>query len=137
MLPGTEYDIVVISNETSVYEGNSTELVCTVFYQRDVNIVITWLRAGVPVQNSSENVIIEQDMIQGSRQFRTSFLQICSVLKSAVYTCSVSNGTGTEEESVVLNILFDGECRKKSLYTNFIALSRIYNLVYPIFFHFH
>ncbi len=103
----------MISNETSVYEGNSTELVCRVFYQSDVNIVITWLRAGVPVQNLSENVIIEQDMIQGSRQFRTSFLQICSVLKSAVYTCSVSNGTGTEEGSVVLNILFDGECRKK------------------------
>ena len=71
------------------------------------NVDITWSRDGQIISNSSLVSIYEEDLAQGGRVFRQSFLQLCSLqmADSGNYTCAVSNGISSLTSTVDLSVL--------------------------------
>ena len=79
-------------------------LICVGYGQPNVDI--TWSRDGQVILNSSSVSITEEDLIQGGRTFKQSFLQVCSVQfdQSGTYTCSVNNGIMSTNSSLQLSV---------------------------------
>ncbi len=82
----------MISNDTSLLVGDAALLACVGF--GEPNVEITWKRDGAAIMNSSLVTITEEEVTQGGRVYKQSFLELCSLMvsDSGVYTCSVSNG---------------------------------------------
>ena len=80
-------------------------LICVGYGQPNVDI--TWSRDGQIISNSSLVSIYEEDLAQGGRVFKQSFLQLCSLQMSdsGVYTCSVSNGMSSVNSTVDLSVV--------------------------------
>jgi len=89
-------------------EGETALLACVGYGQADVEI--TWIYDGVAVMNSTLITIFEEDIVQGGRQFKQSFLQLCSVevSNSGGYTCVISDGETTANSTVELTVT--GKC---------------------------
>ena len=86
------------------------------------NVDITWSRDGQIISNSSLVSIYEEDLAQGGRVFKQSFLQLCSLQMSdsGVYTCSVSNGLSSVNSTVELSVV--GTSLKQFFYLWLISL---------------
>ncbi len=84
--------------------GETAVLICVGFGQPRADI--TWTRDGQEISNRSLVTIYEEDLAQGGRVFKQSFLQLCSLRMSdsGVYTCSVSNGLSSVNSSVELSV---------------------------------
>ena len=95
-------------------------LICVGYGQPNVDI--TWSRDGQVISNSSLVSIYEEDLAQGGRVFKQSFLQLCSLQMSdsGVYTCSVSNGLSSVNSTVELSVV--GTSLKQFFYLWLISL---------------
>ena len=84
--------------------GETAVLICVGFGQPSADI--TWSRDGQVISNSSLVTIYEEDLAQGGRVFKQSFLQLCSLRMSdsGSYTCTVSNGLSSVNSSVELSV---------------------------------
>ena len=101
-------DLVVISEDATLFEGETTLLTCVGFGQPMV--AISWIHNNNrTVQNTSLITVFEEVFYQAGRLFTHSFLQICSdnVADTGSYTCSVSNGLTAVNASIQL--AFGGE----------------------------
>ena len=85
----------MISNDTSLTVGDTALLTCVGYGQPDVQI--TWSRNGENIMNTSLISIYEEEVTQGGRLFKQSFLQLCNIEVSDAgsYVCTVSNGEDT------------------------------------------
>ena len=103
-----QLELVMISNDTSLFVGDAALLACVGFGVPDVEI--TWTLNGDTVMNSSLVTITEEEVTQGGRVFLQSFLELCSlaVSDSGVYTGSVSNGETMVNATTQLSV----ECKK-------------------------
>ena len=97
--------MVALSNDTSLVEGETVLLACVGSSRIDVDI--SWSLNGQTVQNSSLVTIYEEEVVQGSRTFKQSFLQLCSLELSDAgdYTCEVTNGQTTDNATLTLDVL--------------------------------
>ena len=68
---------MIISNNTEAAMGQTTILVCVT--PQYTSGVITWMRNGQTLTNSTLVTITEEDITQEDRAFTQSFVQICSV----------------------------------------------------------
>ena len=86
------FELVLISNNTSIAEGESTVLTCVGYGETDVDI--SWSRNDQAIANSSFVTIFESDFVQGGKRFRESLLQLCSVemADAGRYVCEVNVG---------------------------------------------
>ncbi len=101
-------ELVMISNDTSLLVGDAALLACVGF--GEPNVEITWKRNGEVITNSSLVTITEEEVTQGGRVYKQSFLELCSLMVSdaGVYTCSVSNGETMVNATTQLTV----ECKK-------------------------
>lgn len=101
-------EIVLISADTYLSTGDTAILVCVTSGQ--ANEEIEWIHNDQSVLNSSLVTIYEEEVIQGGRLFRQSFLQLCSLSESNTgdYTCVVSNGQTTASNTVQLTVSVSG-----------------------------
>ena len=85
-------EIVGISTDTISDVGQTTLFTCVGFGEPDAEI--SWSFNGAPVANTSLVTSYEEDTIRGGRNFKQSFLQLCSLTVSdaGVYTCTARNG---------------------------------------------
>ena len=83
------------SNDTSSDVGGTALLTCVGFGQPSA--AITWRFNGAIVRNTPTIAIYEENVVQGSKMYRVSTLQLCNLQRPASggYTCTVSNGFGT------------------------------------------
>ena len=97
-------EVVVISNDTTLSEGETALLACVGFGQPDVDI--TWRFNGETITNTSLITTYEEEVTQGGRVFKQSFLQLCSLALSDAggYTCVVSNGLTTANATTQLSV---------------------------------
>ena len=97
--------MAAISNDTSLNVGETAVLICVGYGQPSVGI--TWTKYGQIISNSSLVSVYEEDLAQGGRVFKQSFLQLCSLQmeNSGSYVCSVSNGLSTVNSSLELSVL--------------------------------
>ena len=104
-LIGSVLELVIISNDTSADAGETAVLICVIYGQPNVDI--TWSRDGQVITNSSLVSINEEDLTQGGRVFKLSFLQLSSLQMSdsGVHTCSVSNGLSSVNSTVDLTVV--------------------------------
>ena len=98
-------ELVIISNHTSLSVGETALLACVGYGLPSVEI--SWMRGGQTISNSSLISISEEDVVQGERLFKQSFLQICSVemADAGAYTCVVSNGESLVNSSTQLSVI--------------------------------
>jgi hypothetical protein len=70
------------------------------------DVEISWSFNGAPVANTSLVTIYEEDVVQGERLFKQSFLQICSLVESDAggYTCVVSDGFTSANATTQLTV---------------------------------
>ena len=111
-------EVVAISNSTSLVEGETALLVCVGYSRIDVDI--SWSLNGQTVQNSSLVTIYEEEIVQGSRTFTKSFLQLCSLELSDAgeYTCEVTNGQTTDNATLIIDVLGKFELNSGKIYRN-------------------
>ena len=97
-------EVVVISNDTTLNAGETALLACVAFGEADVEI--SWSFNGAPVVNTSLVTINEEDVVNGGRSFKQSFLQICSLSASDAggYTCIASSGQAAANATTQLYI---------------------------------
>lgn len=100
-------DLVVLSDDTVLYEGETTLLSCVAFGEPSLSI--TWTFNNQSVVNTSLISVFEEQFFQAGRVFTHSFLQICSdnVADTGRYTCSITNGLVSLNAS--LELMFGGE----------------------------
>lgn len=124
LLAENAFEVVIITNETTVDYGGSTQLTCVVFYQTNANISVTWSKDGKDIYNSSSTVLLERERLQGGRLFRLSYLYLCNLTESntGLYSCSVSNGTATVAESVKVSVNNRPQDRSKKFIVVFINI---------------
>lgn len=101
-------EVVLISNDTSLVEGETALIACVGYSVSGVDIF--WSFNGQTVQNNSLVSIYEEEVQRGSKVFKKSFLQLCGVALSDAggYTCVVSNNFGeimTTNFTVQLNVI--------------------------------
>ena len=67
---------------------------------------ITWSLNGAPLVNTSLITIYEEDVAQGERIFKQSFLQICNLVEENTggYTCIASDGFTTDNATTQLTV---------------------------------
>ena len=96
--------MVVISDDTSLIVGDTAFLVCVGYGQPYVEI--SWTLNGEVVTNDSLVTIYEEEVSQGGRLFKQSFLELCSleVSDSGVYTCTVSNNETAVNATTQLSV---------------------------------
>ena len=97
-----ELELVVISNDTSLTVGDTALLTCVGYGQPDVQI--TWSRNGENIMNASLISIYEEEVTQGGKLFKQSFLELCSLQSSDAgdYVCTVGNGAATANATTQL-----------------------------------
>ena len=97
--------VAMLSKDLSLNSGETALLSCVGFGEPDVEI--SWSFNGAPVVNSSLTPIFEENIIQGSRPYKQSFLQLCSVTTSSAgsYTCGASNGQGISNAITQLSVI--------------------------------
>ena len=97
-------EVVALSGNTSVTFGQTAVLVCVGY--GEPSVTVTWWKSNTEVTNTSRVTIIEEDLAQGGRLFRQSFLQLCSVDLSdaANYTCTVTNGSSSTSANTELAV---------------------------------
>ena len=97
-------EAAAISNDTSAKEGETTLLACVGFGEPDVDI--SWSFNGAPVVNTSLVTIYEEEVVQGRRNFKQSFLQMCSLALSDAgdYTCIISNSVTMDNATTQLTV---------------------------------
>ena len=97
--------MAAISNDTFLNVGGTAVLICVGYGQPSV--AITWTKDGQIISNSSLVSVYEEDLAQGGRVFKQSFLQLCSLQmeNSGSYVCSVSNGLSTVNSSLELSVV--------------------------------
>ena len=102
---GGAVEVAAISNDTSLNVGETAVLICVGYGQPSVDI--TWTKDGQIISNSSLVSVYEEDLAQGGRVFKQSFLQLCSLQmeNSGSYVCSVSNGLYSVNSSLELSVL--------------------------------
>lgn len=93
--------MVAISNDTSLEEGETALLACV-----GTGTEISWSINGQTVVNTSRVTIYEEEVVQGSRTFKQSFLQLCTleISDTGIYTCEVTNGQITANATVTLDV---------------------------------
>lgn len=103
-------ELVIISNDTSLMEGDSVSLTCV--GSGDPSAEISWTRNGEILSNTSEIFIHEEDIIQEDRTLTQSYLQLCNVVvaDAGSYTCVVSNGIRSVNSSVQLTVTGTSYC---------------------------
>ena len=71
------------------------------------SVDIVWTKDGQVISNMSLVSVYEEDLAQGGRVFKQSFLQLCSlqIENSGSYVCSVSNGLSSVNSSVELSVI--------------------------------
>ena len=99
---GVLAEVAAISNSTIAEAGETVVLVCVGIG----NPSITWSKDGQVLYNTSTLSIYEEDLLQGGRLFKQSFLQLCSLQPSdsGNYTCSVSNDFSSDSSSIDLTV---------------------------------
>ena len=97
-------EVVVISNDAALREGETALLACVGFGEPEVEI--SWSFNGAPVVSTSLVTIGEEDVVQGERIFKQSFLQICSLAEANAggYTCIASDGFTTDNATTQLTV---------------------------------
>ena len=97
-------EVVVISNDTTLAEGETALLACVGYSQADVEI--SWSFNGEIVQNSSLVTVFKEEVVRGGRVFTQSYLQLCSLAPSNAgsYVCIVSNGQRSANASTELSV---------------------------------
>ena len=97
-------EVVVISNDTTLRTGDTALLACVGFGEPEVEI--SWSFNGAPVVNTSLITISEEDVVQGRRNFKQSFLHICNLAESDAggYTCIASDGFTTDNATTQLTV---------------------------------
>ena len=108
-------EVVVISNDTTLNAGETALLACVGVGGPDVEI--SWSFNGAPVVNTSLITIYEENVVQGERIFKQSFLQICGLAESdsGGYTCITRNGILTDNATTQLSVRFPGWLKEYSL----------------------
>ena len=93
----------MISNSTALRTGDTALLTCVGF---GPDVEISWSFNGAPVVNTSLITIYEEDVVQGERIFKQSFLQICSLAEADAggYTCIASDGFTTANATTQLTV---------------------------------
>lgn len=96
-------EILAISNETTLDEGETALLSC--LGHGDLDVGISWWFNGARVGNTSLTTVYGEDLVKGGRVFMQSFLELCSVTTSAMggYTCVISNSRRSVNSTVQLN----------------------------------
>ena len=86
--------------------GEGALLLCVGYSPNNTELTISWNKKGQALYNSSSSVLVEEDLVQGGRMFRQSYLQLCNLqyFDSGEYTCSVTNGTHSAEGSLELEV---------------------------------
>ena len=97
--------MAAISNDTSVNLGETAVLICVGYGQPSVDI--TWTKDRQIISNSSLVSVYEEDLAQGGRVFKQSFLQLCSLQmeNSGTYVCSVSSRLSSVNSSLDLSVV--------------------------------
>ena len=92
----------MISNDTALRTGETALLACVGFGEE-----ISWTFNGAPVVNTSFVTICEEDVVQGERIFKQSFLQIRSLVEADAggYTCITSDGYTTTNATTQLTVI--------------------------------
>ena len=92
---------VLISNDTSLTEGETALLACEAI--GFLNVEITWIHDGQTVSNSSLVTVSE---VQEERLIHQSFLKIFNVEEAdaGVYTCIIRNGDTSVNTSTQLTV---------------------------------
>ena len=105
MIGAEVVELVIISNDTLLFAGETALLGCVGYGLPSV--LITWLRDGRSISNSSLVSISEEDVVQGDRMFKQSFLQICNIAMAdaGVYTCIVSNSETSVNSSIFVSVI--------------------------------
>lgn len=95
---------MLISNDTYLGTGDTGILVCVTANQ--INETITWSHNGLSLMNTSSASIYEEEVVEGGREFRQSFLQLCSlaIANSGGYTCTVGNGLTVDNATIELSV---------------------------------
>ena len=96
--------MLILTDHSSVAEGETALLACA--GQGSPSVEISWWHSGQTIRNSTVISIIEEDVPQGERLLKQSFLQICSVemADAGEYTCIVSNGQIASNSSTQLTV---------------------------------
>ena len=94
----------MLSKDLSLNSGETAILSCVGFGEPDVEI--SWSFNGAPVVNTSLTPIFEENVVQGARIFKQSFLQLCSLSQSnaGVYTCIASSGHSNDNSTLQLTV---------------------------------
>ena len=94
-------EVFVISNDTALRTGETALLACVGFGEE-----ISWSFNGAPVVNTSLITICEEDVAQGERIFKQSFLHIRSLGEGDAggYTCIISDGFTTTNATTQLTV---------------------------------
>ena len=108
----------MLSKNLSLNSGETALLFCVGFGEPDVEV--NWMFNGAPVANTSLTPIFEENIIQGSRPYKQSFLQLCSVTTSSAgsYTCSASNGQTTSNAITQLSVISELKCALRYVHAN-------------------
>ena len=103
-----ELELVVISNDTSLTVGETALLTCVGYGQPDVQV--TWNRNGENIMNASLVTIYEEEVTQGGRLFKQSFLVLCNIgiFEAGQYVCIVDNGRTEFNFSVQVDVNVGG-----------------------------
>ena len=96
----------MLSRDLSLNSGETALLSCVGFFG-EPDVEVNWSFNGAPVANTSLTPIFEENIIQGSRPYKESFLQLCSVTTSSAgsYTCGASNGQTTSNAITQLSVI--------------------------------
>ena len=100
-----EVELLLISNDTTLLQGESTILTCVGWGEPEIQI--TWSRNGQTEMNTTFVTIYEQEFFHAGRLLRQSFLEICSarIEDIGLYTCTISNGLISVAESIQFDLV--------------------------------
>ena len=99
-------EVVIISNTTSLYVGDTILLTCVGFGQLQPDVEITWSKNGADIMNSSSTIIYEEEIAEGGRTFKVSTLVLCGLQGSGAgsYNCTVRNNQTTMTATTQLSV---------------------------------
>ena len=94
----------MISKDLSLNTGETALLSCVGFGEPHVEI--SWSFNGAHIANTSLTPIFEENIVQGTKLYKQSFLQLCSVAMSNAgdYTCVTSSGHTTSNATTRLTV---------------------------------